>query len=95
MRKTKSSGQSQSHIATDDQSVSKSWCRAPSGAHDQIFITVRQLRSCFFFVPAQSFSGQSHLGLATIFYCLRFETSILVASYDYKGHGGGQSSGEN
>jgi hypothetical protein len=47
--------QSQSHIATDgqsisqsvSQSVSKSWCRAPSGAHDQIFITVWQLRSCF------------------------------------------------
>jgi hypothetical protein len=32
---------------TDRQSVSKSWCRAPSGAHDQIFITVSQLRSCF------------------------------------------------
>jgi hypothetical protein len=29
--------QSQSHIATDGQSVSKSWYRAPSGAHDQIF----------------------------------------------------------
>jgi hypothetical protein len=28
------------------QSVSQSWCRAPSGAHDQIFITVWQLRSC-------------------------------------------------
>jgi hypothetical protein len=28
---------SQSHIATDSQSVSKSWCRAPSGTHDQIF----------------------------------------------------------
>jgi hypothetical protein len=39
--------QSQSHIATDGQSVSKSWCRAESGAHDQIFITVSQLRSCF------------------------------------------------
>jgi hypothetical protein len=33
-------GQSQSHIATDGQPVSKSWCRAPSGAHDEIFITV-------------------------------------------------------
>jgi hypothetical protein len=32
--------QSQSHIATVGQSVSKSCCRAPSGAHDQIFITV-------------------------------------------------------
>jgi hypothetical protein len=44
--KSKSS-QSQSHIAADGQSISKSWCRAPSGAHDQIFITVWQLRSCF------------------------------------------------
>jgi hypothetical protein len=39
--------QSQSHITTDGQWVSKSWCRAPSGPHDQIFITVWQLRSCF------------------------------------------------
>jgi hypothetical protein len=28
------------------------------------------------------------LGLATIFYCLRFETSLFVASYDSQGHGG-------
>jgi hypothetical protein len=43
--------QSQSHIATDGQSVSKSWCRAPFGAYDQIFsyyyLTVSVL---FFFV---------------------------------------------
>jgi hypothetical protein len=32
--------QSQSYIATDERSISKSWCRAPSGAHDQIFIIV-------------------------------------------------------
>jgi hypothetical protein len=31
---------SQSHIATDGQSVCLSWCQAPSGAHDQILITV-------------------------------------------------------
>jgi hypothetical protein len=31
------SSQSQSHIATDGQSVSKYWCRAPSGTHDKIF----------------------------------------------------------
>jgi hypothetical protein len=29
------------------------------------------------------------LGLVTIFYCLRFETSHFVASYDSQGHGGG------
>jgi hypothetical protein len=39
--------QSQSHIATDGQSVSKLWRRASSGAHGHIFITVWQLRFCF------------------------------------------------
>jgi hypothetical protein len=39
--------------------------------------------------PAWSFSGPSPLGLVTIFYCLRFETSLFVASYDSHGHGGG------
>jgi hypothetical protein len=29
------------------------------------------------------------LTLAIIFYCLRFETSLFVASYDSQGHGGG------
>jgi hypothetical protein len=32
--------------------------------------------------PAQSFSGPSPLDLATTFYCLSFETSLFVASYD-------------
>jgi hypothetical protein len=41
-----SQSQSQSHIATDGQSVCLSWCRAPSGAHDQILITGWQLLSC-------------------------------------------------
>jgi hypothetical protein len=38
--------------------------------------------------PAQSFSGPSPVGLVAIFYCLRFETSLFVASYDSQGHGG-------
>jgi hypothetical protein len=38
---------SQSHIATDGQSVSKSFYRAPSRARDQIFTIFGQLRSCF------------------------------------------------
>jgi hypothetical protein len=33
--------------------------------------------------------GPSPFGLVTIFYCLRFETSIFVASYDSQDHGGG------
>jgi hypothetical protein len=45
--------------------------------------------NCCYFSPAQSFLGPSTLALVTIFYCLRFETSLFVASYDSKGHGGG------
>jgi hypothetical protein len=45
--------------------------------------------TCRWPLPAQSFSGLSPLGLATVFYCLRFETSLFVASYDSQGHGGG------
>jgi hypothetical protein len=37
---------SQSHFTTDNQSVSPSWCRAPSGAHDQILISVWHLLFC-------------------------------------------------
>jgi hypothetical protein len=48
----KSQSQNQSHIATDGQSVSNSWCRAPSGAHYQMFITVWQLQSCFYGAPS-------------------------------------------
>jgi hypothetical protein len=44
---------------------------------------------CCWLLPAQSFFGLSPLGLATIFYCLTFETSLSVASYDSQGHGGG------
>jgi hypothetical protein len=79
----------------------------PSGAYDQILITVRQLRiywrgalylwredgfvdyNCCWPSPALSFSYPSPVGLATIFYCLRFETSLFVASYDSQGYGGG------
>jgi hypothetical protein len=37
----------------------------------------------------QSFLGLRPFGLETIFYCLRFETSLFVASYDSQGHGEG------
>jgi hypothetical protein len=35
------------------------------------------------------FLGSDSLGPHTIFYCLRFETSLFVSSYDSQGHGGG------
>jgi hypothetical protein len=43
----KTQSQIQRHIATDGQSISKFWCLAQSEAHVQIFITLRQLQSCF------------------------------------------------
>jgi hypothetical protein len=103
---SQSQSQSQSHIATDGQSINKSWFRAPSGAHDQIFITLWQLGLvfvgsplwredgpvfciCCWPSPAKSFSGLSSLELVTKFYCLKFETSLFVASYDSQCHGGG------
>jgi hypothetical protein len=39
-------------------------------------------------LPNAVFLGSESLVLATIFYCLRFETSHFVASYDSQGHGG-------
>jgi hypothetical protein len=44
---------------------------------------------CCWSSPAQSFSGLSPFYLATIFYCLSFETSLFVSSYDSQGHGRG------
>jgi hypothetical protein len=46
---------------TVSQSVSKSWCPAPSGAHDQIFVTVWQLRSCFCGAPSLMRGRVCHL----------------------------------
>jgi hypothetical protein len=72
--------------------VSRSVCfdvKPPSVAQEQSFVTVRQLRVCWFgapslrrgqvynclwFSPVQSLSCPSSTGLMTIFYCLRFET---------------------
>jgi hypothetical protein len=42
-----------------------------------------------FTIAPQSLSGPSPLELATVFYCLRFETSLFVTSYDSQGYGGG------
>jgi hypothetical protein len=73
----------------------------PSWAYDQIFITVRQLRVCW--CGALSLTRwrrvcrlQLLLSLASAVilgseshYCLRFDTSIFVASYDSQGYGRG------
>jgi hypothetical protein len=43
---------------------------------------------CCWPLPAQSFPGPGPLGLVTIFYCLRFATTLFVASYHSQGHDG-------
>jgi hypothetical protein len=44
---------------------------------------------CCWASSAQLFSGPSPVGLVTIFYSLRFQTVLFVASYDSQGYGGG------
>jgi hypothetical protein len=44
---TESTNSSYTSITTDGQSASLSWCQAPSGAQDQIVVTVRQLWVCW------------------------------------------------
>jgi hypothetical protein len=41
--------------------------------------------NCCWPSTVHSFSGPSPIGLLTIFYCLRYETSLFVASYDSQG----------
>jgi hypothetical protein len=75
--------------------------RHPFAAYDLIFIIVTHLRVLLMwgslsdertglsFTISAGPRQRSPVGLATIFYCLRFETSSFVASYDSQGHGGG------
>jgi hypothetical protein len=43
----RTTGQSQRHVATDGQSVSKSWFQGSCGSHDRIFISVHIYEYCF------------------------------------------------
>jgi hypothetical protein len=47
----------QSHLMTDGLSASLSWCKAPSGAKEQIFVTVRQPRVCWSVASALTRDG--------------------------------------
>jgi hypothetical protein len=58
------------------------FCEAPLWWEDGSVFCI-----CCWPLPAQSFLGQSPLGLATIFYCPSFETSLSIASYSSQGHG--------
>jgi hypothetical protein len=51
--------QSQSHVTTDGQPVSQSWCRAPSGAHDQMFDKICQPKTAALYSVIQN-GGSTH-----------------------------------
>jgi hypothetical protein len=59
------SSQSESHITTDGQSASQSWCQAQSGAQDQIFVTVTHLRFCRCGAPSLTRGRVCHLSRRT------------------------------
>jgi hypothetical protein len=45
--------------------------------------------NCCWPLPVQSFLGHSPVVFVTVFYCLRFETSLFFVSYDSQNYGGG------
>jgi hypothetical protein len=82
--------QSQSPITTDYQSVSKSDSYGLVSVGRPLWLEDGSVFCIYCWSsPAQLFSGPSPVGLVAIFYCLKFETSLFVASYDWHGDGGG------
>jgi hypothetical protein len=90
--------QSQSHIATDGQPVIKSswpdiyYCLSVTVLF--LWGTLSDERTGPSFVYAAGPCQRSHSWVrvpwdSTIFCCLRFETSLFIASYHSQGHGGG------
>jgi hypothetical protein len=75
---------SKSKLHYDWRSVSKSWCRAPFGAHDQIFITVWQLRSCFCGAPSLTRGRFCLLYMLLALASAVFLGSESFATHEYK-----------
>jgi hypothetical protein len=65
--------QSQSHVATDGQSASQSWCRAPSGAHDHKLITVWQ----FLYLESGAPSGEG-VGLSFVIRQIDLPAALVI-----------------
>jgi hypothetical protein len=89
--------ESESYFATDGQPASLSWNKAPFwGLRPDIYYCLT-VAAVLIWGPSDERTGMSiasatgprQRSLATIFYCLRFETSLFVASYDSQGYGGG------
>jgi hypothetical protein len=58
--------QSQSHITTDGQSVSMSWCRAQSGTFDQSFFFPSKFLSCLLGAPSLTRGRVCHVPVFVI-----------------------------
>jgi hypothetical protein len=100
VRHSNGQSQSQSHMTTDGQSVSKSWCRAPSGAHESYSFhfcgapSLTRGRFCLLYVQlaltSAVFLGSESLGSRDRILLSQISTSFFfVASYDSQGHSGG------
>jgi hypothetical protein len=72
-----SKSQSQSHIATDTQSVCLSWCRTPSGAYDQKFVYLFLFRESYSLVYLGALSDERS-GLSFV-----SQSSVIVSIYIY------------
>jgi hypothetical protein len=64
---------------TDGQSINKSCCRTPSGAHDQIFIKLLQLRACFCGPPSLT------IGRVSLLYMLLVLASVVLLESESRG----------
>jgi hypothetical protein len=64
-----SPSQSQSSVTSDCQSVSPSWCRAPSGAHDQMLRTVKTVTILSVWRPLWREVGVCNLSSSLSVYC--------------------------
>jgi hypothetical protein len=87
----------QSHIATDGQSVNGAHDQSLLlfDRYGLVFMGRLLWREdgsvfciCWWPMPVQSLLGPSPLGVVTIVYSLRSETSLFVAYYDSQGYGG-------
>jgi hypothetical protein len=75
--------ESESYVTTDGQSASLSWNKAPIWGLRQDFYWRRICRLQLLLTLASAvIIGRGLVEIATIFCCLRFETSLFVASYD-------------
>jgi hypothetical protein len=87
---------SESYITTDGQSASLSWNKASIwGLRPDFYYCQTVAGLLMWGALSDERTGLSFrisagpVGLVTIFYCLRFETSLFVASCDSESYGGG------